>query len=78
MVNTTLRTVINYFQDINNYQATKSLADVTKLTRVEPLCVLSRDVVNLEFMPDVMQSLLSIISGYYLQAISDLTQINDN
>lgn len=77
MVNTTLRTVINYFQDINNYQATKSLADVTKLTRVEPLCVLSRDVVNLEFMPDVMQSLLSIFSGYYLQAISVLTQIND-
>lgn len=49
-----------------------SLADLTKLTRVEPICIVSRDCVNLEYMPDVMQSLLSLFSGYYLQAIDVL------
>jgi hypothetical protein len=81
VINTTLTaiaSVINTAKDnFFNYYTTKSLTEATKLTRVEPLTIISRDCVNLEYMPDVMQALLSIFSGYYLQAVSLLTQIND-
>jgi hypothetical protein len=53
-----------------------SLVEFTQSARVEPLCILGSDVVNLEFMPLVMQSLQSIFTGYYLQAIALTTQVN--
>lgn len=59
-----------------NYK-TKSLIDVTRVARVEPLTVISRDLIHLEYINEVLQSALSIFSGYYLQAISLSTQINN-
>jgi hypothetical protein len=62
----------------NNFgtSSTTSLTQVSKLTRVEPLTILSKDLVNLEYMPDVANSMLSIFCGYYLQAVSILTKVN--
>lgn len=80
MVNTALTEVakfINGVRDNVNYVATKSLSDITKLTRVEPLTILSKDLINLEYMVDVNQALLSMFAAYYLQAISVLTTINN-
>lgn len=50
-----------------NYK-TKSLIDVAQIGNVEPLTVISEDCLNLEYMPDVLQSVLSIFTGYYLRA----------
>lgn len=80
VINTTLTTVAKFINDVRdniNYYSTRSLSDATKLTRVEPLTILSKDLINLEYMPDVQQSLLSLFSAYYLQAISVLTTINN-
>ncbi len=80
VINTTISTVAGYInQAVNaaNYVTTKSMSDITKLTRVEPLTILSKDLINLEYMPDVQQSLLSLFSAYYLQAVSVLTTINN-
>lgn len=80
VVNTTLSSVaklINSIKNITGLYTTQSLSDVTKLTRVEPLTIVSRDCLNLEEMPDVMQSLLSMFAGYYLQAVSMLTKVSD-
>ena len=60
----------------NNYK-TKSLIDVTQVARVEPLTVISRDLIHLEYMNDILQSTLSIFAGYYLQAIALSTKIDD-
>lgn len=60
-----------------NTMFTTSLSDVSKLARVEPLTIVSKDCLNLEYMPDIMNSLLSIFSGYYLTAINILTKVND-
>jgi len=68
---------INQTLNVTNYYSTKSLSEVTKLTRVEPLAIISKDCLNLDYMPDISQALLSIFSGYYLQAISLLTNVND-
>lgn len=72
-------TVVKYINSMKNRFGslmTTSMSDVTKLTRVEPLTILSKDLVNLEYMPDVCNSMLSISSGYYLQAVSILTKVN--
>lgn len=63
-----------YYED---FTANKSLSDVTKLTRVEPLTIISRDCINLPYLNDVNQDLLSLFSGYYLQAVDMMTKIND-
>lgn len=81
VVNTTIQAVakaVNELKDnVTNYYTTKSLTEATKLTRVEPLTIVSKDLLNLEYMPDIAQSILSIFSGYYLQAVALLTKIND-
>ncbi len=80
VINTTLTQVAKFINDVRdniNYYSTRSLSDATKLTRVEPLTILSKDLINLEYMPDVQQSLLSLFSAYYLQAIAVLTTINN-
>lgn len=81
IVHTTLQTVAKLVNEIKtnvtSLYSTKSLSEVTKLTRVEPLTILSKDCINLEYMPDVVNVLLSMVSGYYLQAVSILTKVND-
>jgi hypothetical protein len=49
---------------------TSSLTDIAKLARVEPLAIVSRDCMTLDYLPDVMTTLLNIFIGYYLQAVS--------
>lgn len=81
IVNTTLQAVAKIVNEIRNnatnYYTTKSLPEATRLTRVEPLTIISKDLLNLEYMPDVAQSLLSVFAGYYLQAVTMLTTVND-
>lgn len=70
--------VVNYIKNnITSYYTDNSLVESTKLTRVEPLLIVSRDVMNLDYAPDVSNSMLSIFSGYYLQAISMLSSVNN-
>ena len=47
-----------------------SLARVTAISRVEPLCIIDSDCIHLEYISDVINSLQSVFSGYYLQAVS--------
>lgn len=53
-----------------------SLVEFTKLARVEPLTVISKDLLTVEYMPDIMQSLLNIFVGYYLQAVAITASID--
>ena len=69
---TTLSTISKIYGLSSAVAGDSSIADLTKLTRVEPHCIISKDCVNLEYMPDVMQTLLALFSGYYLQAIDIL------
>lgn len=67
-----IRTVRN----VDAYQKNKSLSDVGKLTRVEPLTVVSKDCLTLEYLPDIMNTTLNVFSAYYLQAVSIYGQID--
>lgn len=59
------------------YTQNTALTDVSKVTRVEPLTIVSRDLTSAEYLPDLLNVLLSLFSGYYMQAIDVLTQVND-
>lgn len=72
-----LKTLIGVGQSAANYTKTTSLVDATKLARVEPLTIVSKDCISLEYLPDVLQSLLSIFSGYYLQAVALSAKIDN-
>jgi hypothetical protein len=47
-----------------------SLIDYTRVARVEPLCIIDADCLYLDAIGQVQQSMLSVFSGYYLQAIA--------
>ena len=59
-----------------SYYQTSSLADATKITRVEPILVISRDMVNSEYLSDITKSLVNIFSAYFLQAFNLTSGVN--
>jgi hypothetical protein len=61
---------------IDEYTRSGSLVEYTKSARVEPLLIIGSDCVNLEYMPEVAQTLQSLFSGYYLQGVALMTQVN--
>ncbi len=80
-VKETLSTIIQYVNYFNksygNFVKDTSLTDVTKLTNVEPLTIVSKDLINLDYTKDVANTLLSLFSAYYLQSVAVLTVIDD-
>jgi hypothetical protein len=52
-----------------------SLIDVVDAGRVEPLVLVDNVCANLDYSSEIMQSLLSIFSGYYLQAVAALGEV---
>lgn len=68
-----LITTLGYVNDVRkalSETSGNSLIEYTSVARVEPIVLMDNSLTNLTFMPDVMQSITSIFSGYYLQAIA--------
>lgn len=63
-------------QRVASFGADTSLVTLTASSRVEPLCLVGQDCINLENLPDILQSTLSIFAGYYLQAVAMTMQVN--
>lgn len=62
--------LVGKLPDLLRSARSDSLVEFTKPTRVEPIVLMDDRVVNLSFTHDLMQSLTSIFSGYYLQAVA--------
>lgn len=62
--------VPNYLMRLGTNYKTRSLLEVTQVSRVEPLTIVSKDLITVDYMPDVMQSILQLFTGYYLQAVA--------
>lgn len=74
---TAIGKVVDYIKtNIFGHVVDSSLTQITKLTRAEPLTVISADMMNHENLPALLRVMCSMYSGYYLQAASFLTQIN--
>lgn len=67
-----IRELVTYNQKLSG---NVSLTDLTKSTRVEPIVIVSQDCMNIEFLPDVMQSCQGLFIGCYLQAVSLIANV---
>lgn len=75
---TAVAKAIDYFKtNVAGHITDSSLTAITKLTRAEPLTIISNDCANLEYLPDVLNTVCSIYAGYFLQAVSMLTRVNN-
>jgi hypothetical protein len=72
-----IKQVDNFISGADAYLGGKSLIDVTRHARVEPLLIVDADLLNLAYLPDVAQTMQSLFAGYYLQAVEILTNIGN-
>ena len=68
--------IIDIAKVLKGAKGNTSLTEVTKVARVEPIVIVGQDCVNLEYSTDVLNSVLSIFAGYYLQAVALTTNIS--
>lgn len=54
-----------------------SLVELTRDVRVEPLVLVDSTIRDLEFMPRVMNTVLNLFTGFYLQGIAVQSQIDN-
>jgi hypothetical protein len=59
------------------YVGDNSITKVAKITRCEPLAILSHDCHNVKQLPEIMDALVNVYAGYYLQAANMLLNVND-
>lgn len=75
---TAVAKALDYFKtNVAGNLTDTSLTSITKLTRAEPLTIISKDCSNLEYLPDILNTTCNIYSGYFLQAVAMLTRVND-
>lgn len=67
--------VVRKIQDLWSGAKADSLIDYTQVARVEPIVLIDTDAMESDILPDVMQTLQSIFSGYYLQAMAISTNV---
>lgn len=69
------KTVSDTMVAAQRYSGSSSLIDVSQAARVEPLLLVDADAMNLEYVSDVAQTLHSMFTGYYLQAVEMVSTI---
>lgn len=67
--------VVRKIQDLWSGAKADSLIDYTQVARVEPIVLIDTDAMESDILPDAMQTLQSIFSGYYLQAMAISTNV---
>lgn len=67
--------LVKDYKRANAYMEGGSIADLAKMTQVEPTVIVSPDCINLDYMPQVQQSILSLFCAYYLQAVDILSSV---
>lgn len=74
-VKDTVSAIVQFKSIVDGMSGENSLVGATSVARVEPLCLVDADVVNLEYLPDTLNVLQNIFSGYYLQALQLMTNL---
>lgn len=76
----TVQKVIEKFKELSHlatrHSSDPSFADLSKLTRVEPLTIVSKDLISYEPISDIQQAVLSMFTAHYLQAVNIINNIS--
>ena len=71
----TVSAIVQFKSMVDGMSGDTSLVSATSMARVEPMCVIDADVINVEYLGDTLNVLQNIFSGYYLQALQLLTNV---
>jgi hypothetical protein len=71
-----VRQVASALDDVQSLTGAKSLIDVSRHARVEPLMIVDPDLLGLDYLPDVAQTMQGLFAGYYLQAVDILANVD--
>lgn len=71
-----VRDVAEFLDTAESYMGQKSLIDVSKHFRVEPLLVVDQSTLSLDYIDDVCWGVQGTFAGYYLQAVEAQTNID--
>lgn len=80
MISSAFQQLVKFYNQAQRYMGLykdTSLADLTRLTKVEPLVVISRDCMGLDIMPDLMLGTLNYTISDYTQATEILGKVKD-
>lgn len=70
---TLLETIFDVVRLSKSTTGNMSLVDITKFTRVEPIAVVNKDLVKVKEYNAILNGILNIYLGYYLQAVQLLS-----
>lgn len=73
----TIADVVKGVSHARSYYKDRSLTDIAQVTRVEPITVITKDLMSVEYLPDVLNTVVNVFAGYYLQAVSLLANIDN-
>ena len=76
-VSSSLKSAASTANTASQFLNNRSLVDVASVARVEPITMVDADVINVDCLQDLMQSLHSSFSGYYLQAVALMGTIGE-
>ena len=60
--------VANRVGALNSYTSSSSIAEVASVAQVQPFTFVGRDIINDEELPNILQTVQSIFTAYYMQA----------
>lgn len=70
-----LGAVASIVKSLATSQKNDSLVQFTSVLRVEPVTMIDKRLERVEYLPDVLQTLLSLFCGFYLQAVACMTNV---
>lgn len=62
-------------EGVDSYSKNGSLIDIAQVARVEPLLIIDADVMNVPYLGELSQTMQTLFTGYYLQAVNLLGTI---
>lgn len=80
LVSSTFQTAVRLYNQAQHYMGLytdRAMSDITRLTKVEPLVIVSKDCFGLDIMPDLQQTILNYVIADYSQAVNILTKVKD-
>ena len=70
-----LSAVAQIAKKLSSMQKNDSVVQFTSALRVEPVTMIDKRLEHVDYMTDVLQTLLSMFCGYYLQAVACMTNV---
>ncbi len=70
-----LSAVASLVKKLATMQKNDSVVQFTSALRVEPVTMIDKRLEQVDYLPDILQTLLSTFCGYYLQAVACMTNV---